>query len=491
MAPSQAQAPEMLPQVVSIAPLRSDGSLVLKKVVRDYLGLRAGGALDVRIGDEVWLTPAPESSQSSESLPVDRRGRVQLPSEVPAALGAGEIGKIALVQRLNAVAVKRVSIELTEGPFARFTDIETATSITRRVEANPMPETALPELAARVSELRLKVGVAAYLRDRRTYRAWCARRAIGMPDFDDALLCESLIDERLAEQRDDGAWGAEDGSPIQTARMLRELADLGISGDHPDVQVAVAWLLERPRSICNPGQWFGQDAMLRLGYEDAPRVQVALSFMLTQDWCECGYQHGTGDGRARLTFGGARSAAFEERCKNDYRYARLTDPHEILERDLAHRPVRFQRIAQQSAPLADVYTLEIDRHIQGCEFITTRSLAGVRDPTMRRFAEAHLWRFAGNQLPDGTFPAERYGSGFGQVGILEAFSRYPDHPVAQMVILKSLGWLVETQRPDGAWGRPSAGSRRADPRADATTRAVVNILGAVRHHLPEGFWDAG
>jgi len=174
MAPSQAQTPEMLPQVVSITPLRSDGSLVLKKVVRDYLGLRAGGALDVRIGDEVWLTPAPESSQSSESLPVDRRGRVQLPSEVPAALGAGEIGKIALVQRLNAVAVKRVSIELTEGPFARFTDIETATSITRRVEANPMPETALPELAARASELRLKVGVAAYLRDRRTYHAWCA-----------------------------------------------------------------------------------------------------------------------------------------------------------------------------------------------------------------------------------------------------------------------------------------------------------------------------
>jgi len=233
------------------------------------------------------------------------------------------------------------------------------------------------------------------------------------------------------------------------------------------------------------------EALLRLGYEDAPRVQVALSFMLTQDWCECGYQHGTGDGAVRLTFGGDRLAAFEERCKNDYRYARLTDPYEILERDLAHQPVRFQRIAQQSAPLADVYTLEIDRHVQGCEFITTRSLAGVRDPAMRRFAEAHLWRFAGNQLPDGMFPAERYGSGFGQVGILEAFSRYPHHPVAQMVILRSLAWLVEAQRPDGAWEQPSAGSRRDDRRADATTRAVVNVLGAVCHYLPEGFWDAG
>jgi len=148
-------------------------------------------------------------------------------------------------------------------------------------------------------------------------------------------------------------------------------------------------------------------------------------------------------------------------------------------------------MAHESAPLADVYTLKIDRHIQGCEFITTRSLAGVRDPDVRRFAEAHLWRFAGNQLPDGMFPAERYGSGFGQVGILEAFSRYPHHPVAQMVILRSLAWLVEAQRPDGAWEQPSAGSRRDDRRADATTRAVVNVLGAVRHYLPEGFWDAG
>mgnify|MGYP001072124311 FL=1 len=100
------------------------------------------------------------------------------------------------------------------------------------------------------------------LRDLPTYHAWCARRAMGLPDYDDASLCELLIDERLAGQRDDGAWGAEDGSPIETARMLRELGDLGISGDHPDVQVAVAWLLERPRLIYNPGQWFRQDILV-------------------------------------------------------------------------------------------------------------------------------------------------------------------------------------------------------------------------------------
>ena len=68
MAVSQAQIPETVPQIVSITPLRGDGSLVLKKVVRDYLGLRAGGALGVRIQDEVWLTPIPESAQGSAAL---------------------------------------------------------------------------------------------------------------------------------------------------------------------------------------------------------------------------------------------------------------------------------------------------------------------------------------------------------------------------------------------------------------------------------------
>ena len=48
----------------------------------------------------------------------------------------------------------------------------------------------------------------------------------------------------LAAQRDDGAWGGDTGSAIQTSRMLRELADLGVPGDLPEVKRAVSWLLD-------------------------------------------------------------------------------------------------------------------------------------------------------------------------------------------------------------------------------------------------------
>ena len=124
--------------------------------------------------------------------------------------------------------------------------------------------------------------------------------------------------------------------------------------------------------------------------------------------------------------------------------------------------VRFLRGSEADGEQATkAYELEIDRHIQGCEFITTRSLASVRDAELRRFAEAHLWRFAGIQLADGLFPAERYGSGFGQIGILEAFARYPHHPITPVVILKSLPWLVAAQREDGSW---SQGEGSASPR---------------------------
>ena len=91
----------------------------------------------------------------------------------------------------------------------------------------------------------------------------------------------------------------------------------------------------------------------------------------------------------------------------------------------------------------------------------------------RRFAEAHLWRFAGFQLEDGgqrsagKFPEERYGSGFSQIGILEAVARY-DHPASRVILLRALPWIVDAQNNDGSWG---GGSRK-----DVETLAVVRVL---------------
>lgn len=118
----------------------------------------------------------------------------------------------------------------------------------------------------------------------------------------------------------------------------------------------------------------------------------------------------------------------------------------------------------------------MDEHIQGCEFITARALSRVRDRRMRRFAEAHLWRFASRQqAPDGVFPVERYGTGFDQAGILEAMSRY-DHPASKVTVMRAIPWIVEAQNEDGSWGE---GSTR-----DVTTLAIVNALLSVRDCLP-------
>lgn len=145
---------------------------------------------------------------------------------------------------------------------------------------------------------------------------------------------------------------------------------------------------------------------------------------------------------------------------------------------MAHQPFQLTRVAHAAMPGGDEYPLRMPDHIQGCEFITTRAMSHVRDPKMRRFAKAHLWRFASRQhAPSGEFAKERHGSGFSQEGILEAVARY-DHPASKVIVLRSLPWIVEAQNGDGSWGRETY--------EDASTLAVLNALVSVDAYLPPG-----
>jgi hypothetical protein len=95
---------------------------------------------------------------------------------------------------------------------------------------------------------------------------------------------------------------------------------------------------------------------------------------------------------------------------------------------------------------------------------------------MRRFAEAHLWRFASRQhAPDGAFASESYGTGFDQIGILEAVSRY-DHPASKVMVLRALPWIVAAQNEDGSWGEA--------PTQDVSTLAVLRALSTICGYLP-------
>ncbi|MBN2391176.1 MAG: hypothetical protein JXR84_10650 [Anaerolineae bacterium] len=330
----------------------------------------------------------------------------------------------------------------------------------------------------------------------------------------DDVLHEQLIEARLSQQAGDGSW---DGNVLLTARNLRELADLGLTRDDVSIQRAVTWLVARPQSKHNPGQWFAADdfveeqaqvvasrqagkggrfrkiltsekkrvisgdsliqkpcgprimwpnglvieALLKLGYEDHERVQTALRTLTTREWCECGYQHGLSDWQRKEPFTEDQLPAFEQACIAQYRYGGFSDLKWLTGPDAP------PRVAYTAKPDGDVYDLRIPNHVQGCEFITTRSLSEVQHPVARRFAEAHLWRFAGLQCADGTFPEEKYGTGFSQIGILEAVARY-DHLASRVILMRALPWIVEAQNVDGSWG---TGSRK-----DVETCAMVRVL---------------
>jgi hypothetical protein len=167
----------------------------------------------------------------------------------------------------------------------------------------------------------------------------------------------------------------------------------------------------------------------------------------------------------------AQVEAFERACINQFRCGGIYSLKELEQADMAHQPFQLSRVAHTVTPDGDEYPLQMPDHIQGCEFITTRAMSHVRDPKMRRFAEAHLWRFASRQrAPNGEFAKERHGSGFPQEGILGAVARY-DHPTSKVIVWRSLPWIVEAQNEDGSWGQGAY--------KDGSTLAVLNALDSV------------
>jgi hypothetical protein len=535
-----ARETENLPQIVAIADLKREGGLYLCKSVRESLSVPKDGVVRCLVRDgEIWLT-----AQAHEGAPLalESRGRVTLPDDILTALRVADGEPVALIERPGGLALKCVAIERVPASAPKLVDEETPTQLTRRIETAPDPEVWLDRLREALAGTALPYDVRAFLVGRRSLDAWAARRTLGCPDSDDDEYRDALVSARVEAQSPDGSWG---GDVVRTARVLRDLADLDLGRDHPAVDRGAAWLVARPQSDYNPGQWFATDALvaeqaqviasreageggrfrslkvsqkrrvmagdslirnpcgplimwpnalvldalLRLGYGGHPRVETALRTMRSNDWCECGYQHGTHGWRRVDPMNDEELAAFETRCIRAYHCAGLASEDDLRKMDLSHRG-SYLRVERLSSNDGGRFRLAGPDHIQGCEFVTTRSMAVVDDPRMRRFAEAHLWRFASRQRPDGTFPPERYGTGFGWIGTLGLFARF-DHPVAKLVILRAVPRLVDTQQPDGSWQQPVKVGRQTYAREDAATRTVIGCLRRVGAWLPSFFWSSG
>jgi hypothetical protein len=521
-------APDRIPQIMAIAPVSRDGKVTLKKKVRDYLGT-VGRDLYLDVRQEILLT----TRKSAASKPAEMQGnRLLLPGEILTELELEKGALLAMIQRKGAVALKKMEIEEREGDSAEVIDVETARQVARVAWTNPMPEKLLPELRARYGDLAFKHDARAFLQGQRTLDAWKARKRIGMVEAGDDALREELIQARLDAQQEDGSW---QGDIVLTARNLRELADLGLPPDADEMRKAAMWLLKRPQSPWNPGMFFATDqlvaeqasvvgrrkegtqarfrqlktsekkrvmagddmicapcgprimwpnalvleALLYLGYEEHDRVQMALGFMVTHDWCECAYQHGLSSWRRTEPLTMDEIERFEADCIAEYRYGGIPGIGLLHKMDLTVKVgPEMPRVAHRAEQGADTFSMEMPTHIQGCEMITTRAMSRVTNAKVRRFAQAHLWRFASRQhASNGQFAKEKYGGGFPQAGLLQVFARY-DHPASKVVIMRSLPWIVDAQNEDGSWGE--------EPYKDAATHAVLQALVSVGDCLPPG-----
>jgi hypothetical protein len=502
----------MIPQVLAITTVARDGKVSVRKAVKQHLG---SDLLYVDVQDEIRLVG--ESSATTQTVTV-RGTRIVLPSDVLRILELSPGELLAFASRPDStVALKRMTVEEKPGDFPHVADVETTHAMVRIAYTNPMPDVLLPQLQARHADIHLRYDVRSFLQGRESFPAWQARKLLDCADAGDDALRERFIEERLAQQSDDGSW---DGNVLLTARNLRELADLGLTRDDAPIQRTVEWLVARPQSEHNPGQWFAADdlveeqaqvvvsrqagkggrfrkvltsekkrvisgdeliqkpcgprimwpnglvieALLKLGYEDHGRVQTALRTLTTNEWCECGYQHGLSDWRRKEPLTEDQLPAFEQACVAQYRHGGFDDLKWLTGPDAP------SRVAHTAKLDGDVYALAMPNHVQGCEFITTRSLSTVQHPVARRFAEAHLWRFAGLQRAGGRFPNESYGTGFSLIGILEAVARY-DHPASRVILMRALPWIVEAQNADGSWGK---GARK-----DVETLAVIRVLSSM------------
>ncbi len=511
-----------IPQVISVVPVSREGKFNLKKNVRSYLGA-SNGKLYINAGKEILITTEKSGIQAEI-----QGNRLCLPEEVLTKLELEKGSLLTMIQRRNAIALKKMETEEREGDRAQVMDFETSHKVTRVAQTNPVPEKLLAGLKDQYGDIKLKYDVRSFLQKRRTLEAWKARRLIGAVESSDEQLRGELIQQRLDAQNEDGSW---DGQVVLTARNLRELSELGAQ-TNGEVRRGIAWLLQRAQSQANPGMFFltdelvtkqaeiieerriaraekrrgsnarfrerrrsemkllipGDDtfhdpcgprimwpnafaleALISLGYEENERVQTALSTLAHGHWCECGYQHGLSDWRRTEQVTMDEIAGTEKRYMKQFRYGGMSGIEDL------HK-LESPRISRSSENGVDVFHIGMPTHQQPCELITVRAMSQVRNEKMRRLSEAHLWRFAARQhSPDGKFIG-----GYKHVGeyfFLQLFAGY-DHLASKIAIMRSMPWILDSQNEDGSWGEEKL--------RDVFSLATLCALVSVSDYLPSG-----
>jgi len=524
-----------VPQLVSITSVTAEGMLTLRKAVGQYLGIDGKRKLYLETAGEIILSV---KAGKGKPIEIDSKNRICLSNKVLNILGIKRKTQVGLVERGNAVAIKAFKITEEQGERARLIDIETDHNIIRKVETNPAVEQFMPMLVNRYRYKKLKYDLCAFLTERKTLQAWQARQMLGSTEKSDKKLRQSLIEDRLNRQHENGSW--ENHVPV-TARNLRELADLGMTRKNSKIRKAIDWLIDRPQSKYNPGIWFATDkliseqaqvikrrklhkgkgsrerfnqrkaeevnlvcageplafnpcgpriswptalaleALLKLGCENLKRVQTALQTLaINPIWCDNSYQHGLSEWKRTKPPPMEALDVFTKYSIRSFKYGGISDIQELSRADMCHQPFHLRRVAQFSSGNSREYPLKMPDADLGCRLMMIRALSNVKNRMLRKITEIYLWNYAGLQNnEDGSFNTnpERTFTDL-QLVLLQIFSRY-DHPVSKLVILRALPWIINNQNKDGSWGK--------EPYKDVATLAVVFSCVSLGDYLPANF----
>jgi hypothetical protein len=507
-----------IPQILGFTTISPEGKFRLKKAVLNYFGFNELQILYLDTKDGLLLT----TNKHGERLSVLPNNWLILPSIAREKLEL--IGKtnICFIQRQNGVAIKKFKMTVKKSKRPRIVDIESSHLVTRRIETFGDAADLLNELVNSQVNYKLNFDVADYWKEKKSFSAWKVRQLLDIDEDSDEELLRELIQERLLKQLDNGSWN---NLVTTTAKNLKELADLGMNSNYPQIQKAIKWLLERPQSLHNPGMFFLLDelvdeqleimelrrqhvcgpkerfrkrlrselkiiqavdelydnacgprimwpnaivleSLLEYGYEFNDRVQTIIDTLSYGEWCECAYQHGTSRGRTDpLTM--KELEAFEKQTLFEFKHGGL---HNFKSLMLQPTWSHLMRVSHKKNGDSVEYLLRMPTHTQGCEIITTRALSKVTNEKLWRLAESHLWRFVvalynAYNNPYGMDELIKYS--LSPYTFLSMFSKYKTK-AARLGILLSLPWIIENQNEDGTWGKQSTG--------ESATLAVLNAL---------------
>ncbi|MBT3373980.1 MAG: hypothetical protein HN742_27895 [Lentisphaerae bacterium] len=500
------------PQIIQLVRLDKGNAFRPKKEIWKWFEGKRDELFLADVGGEVQLGVQPVSG--SESIPLVK-SKVVLPDAVCRILAVSPGDQLALIERPDAIAVKRYEQVVRTGHAASLIDDESPVAVVRTLTRNAEPEELLADLGEASKGVTLHHDPLAYLSGKTSFEAWAARQQLGAAEPSGDDVRRSLAEERLNGQLPDGSW---DGNLVVTTRRLRELSELGMDRSDACVARGAEWLLTRPESPHNPGMFFLTDALVEkqmavvadrqqgrggrfrdrkkreiararlgddhapdpcaprlmwpnayaiealiaLGLEAHPRAQRALDSLEPAGWCECSYQHGVNGLVQQHPLTEERLLTLEEEFLERFRNGGA-------ERAEDYNSVESRRVTALVTGSTTTYSVGLPRHFQPCEMITVKALHRTLRPRLRRLCEAYLWHFVARQHgPGGRFAGN--SRHMGAFFYLDLFARY-DHPAAKIAILRSLPWLVEEQNADGSWGEGDG--------KDAATRVVLAALQCV------------